>query len=414
MTAMLNTSIDQRLRDRAAVVIPGGMWGHQRAAAQPAGYPQFFSGGSGSRVRDVDGKEYIDFMCSWGPIILGHNHPEVEEAVRKQSEAGDCLNGPTAYAVELAEALVSQIPHADWVLFQKNGTDATTGAVTIARAATGRRKVLVARGAYHGAVPWCSPSLVGVTAEDRAHIVYFDYNDVESVHAAVAEAGDLAAILVSAFRHDQGKTQELPSRAFATAVRSICDDRGAVLILDDVRAGFRLSLRGSWETVGVEPDLSCYSKAIANGHPLSALVGREGLREAAANVFVTGSFWYTGGPMAAALATLSVLERVDGPRHMHEMGMLLRSGIDEQSQRHGFELIQSGPPAMPLIEFVGDKDFLLAEHFCREALARGIYLHHRHNMFLNTAHTVADIDRALEATEGAFRTLSRHRRPTDG
>src|SRR5690606_10982728 len=114
------------------------------------------------------------------------------------------------------------------------------------------------------------------------------------------------------FRHDQGKTQELPSPEFATAVRSICGARGAAFILDDVRAGFRLSLRGSWETIGVEPDLSCYSKAIANGHPLSALAGRDWLREAAANVFVTGSFWYMGGPMAAALATLSVLEREDG------------------------------------------------------------------------------------------------------
>ena len=415
MTATIpNPSADRELRERASRVIPGGVWGHQRAAVQPRGYPQFFSGGNGARVRDVDGREYIDFMCSWGPIVLGHRHPEVEEAVRKQAEAGDCLNGPTPHVVELAERLTSLLPHADWALFQKNGTDATTSAVTVARAGTGRRKVLVARGAYHGAVPWCSPSIVGVTAEDRAHIHYFDYNDVDSLHAAAEEAGDLAAIMVSAFRHDQGKTQALPTPEFATAARNICDARDAALILDDVRAGFRLSLQGSWAALGIQPDLSCFSKAIANGHPLAALTGGDRFREAASSVFLTGSFWYAGAPMAASLATLSVLEQIDGPRLMREMGERLRAGLAEQAERHGFEIVQSGPPAMPLLEFVADQDFQLAERFCQEALARGVYLHHRHNMFLSTAHTAEVIDLALDATEGAFRALAADRRADHG
>lgn len=403
-----NLSRDQELRDRAARVIPGGMWGHQRAAAVPAGFPQFFESGNGARVRDVDGNEYIDFMCAWGPMILGHQHTAVEAAAAEQAAKGLCLNGPTGHVVELAELVVDMIDHADWAMFQKNGSDAMTGCVTIARAGTGRRKVLVARGAYHGAVPWCSPSLVGVTAEDRAHVLQFDWNDTDSLAAAVAEAGDdLAAVIVSAFRHDLGVPLELPDAAFARAARAACDETGAALIVDDVRAGFRLDLGGSWNAVGVQPDLSAWSKSIANGHPLAMITGTDAYRDAAQKVFVTGSFWYSGAPMAAAVATLCELRRIDGPELMRAAGQRLRDGLDEQAARHGFRLIQSGPPAMPLVQFEGDDDMAsLGELFCGEALKRGVYMHHRHNMFLSTAHDAAEIDRALEATEGAFKALA--------
>src|SRR4051812_16765094 len=152
---------DVALRARARQVIPGGLWGHMNAAKLPPGYPQYFTRGDGCRLWDADGREYLDFMCSWGPMVLGHHHPAVEAAAQRQAADGDCLNGPAPVLVELAELLVGLIPHADWCLLAKNGTDATTACVTIARAGTGRRKVLVARGSYHGAVPWCSPSLAG-------------------------------------------------------------------------------------------------------------------------------------------------------------------------------------------------------------------------------------------------------------
>ena len=411
--ALLQTrsSFDARLRQRAEAVVPGGMWGHQRAAAVPRGFPQFFAGGDGAMVRDVDGREYIDFMCSWGPIILGHHHPAVDAAVRRQLDAGDCLDGPTEHLVTLAEMLVETIPHAAWAMFQKNGADAMTSCVTIARAATAKRKVLAATGAYHGAVPWCSPSLVGVTAEDRAHVVNYTYNDVESLNAAAAEAGeDLAAIVVSAFRHDIGRTQELPSRDFAAAARALCDRAGAALVLDDVRAGFRLDLGGSWERVGVRPDLAGYSKAIANGQPLAAVTGAEAFREAAAKVFVTGSFWYAGAPMAAAVATLTELHRVNAPERLDAAGRRFAAGLLDQAGRHGFELEISGPPAMPMVLFKDDPERLLGEAFCQEALARGVYLNHRHNMFLSLAHTDAIIDKALDATDAAFAALAGKKR----
>ena len=398
---------DQKLRARARRVIPGGMYGHMRADGLPAGYPQFFARGEGCHIWDVDGRRYVDFMCSWGPNILGHKHPAVLEAVQRQLAAGDCLNGPTERLVELAERLVRLVPAADWALFSKNGTDATTTCVTLARAETGRKKILAARGAYHGAVPWCTPYPFGVTAEDRAHLIEYVYNDIESLEAAVAKAGDdLAGIIASAFRHDYGFDQELPNAEFARRARELCDKAGAALILDDVRAGFRLTLHGSWDLVGVQPDLSAWSKAIANGHALAAVTGNDRFRDAASRLYVTGSFWTGSVPMAAAVATLDELERIDAPNLLRALGQRFRDGIAAQSAKSGVGVRQSGPPQMPTILFDGDVNYAKGERFCQETLKRGVYLHPKHNMFLSTAHTEADIDFALTATEAAFAVLA--------
>lgn len=412
LPSTIPTGVDADLRARAARVIPGGMWGHQRAAVVPPGFPQFFKGGQGARVMDANGRSYIDFMCAWGPMILGHSHPAPLAAALGQLQDGDSLNGPTGHLVELSELMVDTIPHADWALFQKNGSDATTTCVVIARAATGKRKVLVARGAYHGATPWCSPSLVGVTAEDRAHMVHYDYNDIASLDAALASCGDdVAAIFVSAFKHDYYKTQHSPTPEFARAVRAHCDRLGAALVVDDVRAGFRLNLGGSWEEVGVRADLSAWSKAIANGFPLAAVTGSERFREAASKIFVTGSFWYGGAPMAAAVATIRELHRIDGPKLMKRAGERFRDGLLEQAARHGFGLEISGPAAMPMMIFTGDTpQATLGARFCLEALNRGVYLSPMHNMFLSTAHDDAVIDEALEATEAAFAAVARDRK----
>ena len=346
-------------------------------------------------------------MCSWGPILLGHQDPDVDAAARAQQAEGDCMNGPSARLVELAELLVATIPHADWATFSKNGSDATTACVTIARAATGRRKILVARGAYHGATPWFSPYPQGMTAEDRAHFLFYEYNDADSLAAAADEAGsDLAGILASAFRHDGRRDHELPTRDFALAARAICDRSGAALIVDDVRAGFRLHRGGSWELVGVRPDLSAWSKAIANGYALAAVTGGDAFRDAARDVFMTGSFWTASTSMAAALATLAKLDAVDGVAHLRAMGERLRSGLEAQARGRGIALRQSGPPQLPLVLFENDPEQKLGFLFCAEALKRGVYLHPTHTMFLSVAHTASDIDRALEATDGAFEVVA--------
>ncbi|MBR1123501.1 aminotransferase class III-fold pyridoxal phosphate-dependent enzyme [Bradyrhizobium lablabi] len=399
-------SADAMLRERARRVVPGGMWGHLNAARLPAGYPQFFASAEGCRVRDVDGREYIDFMCSWGPVLLGHRHPDVEAAVRAQAALGDCLNGPGEVMVDLAEDFVAMLPHADWVMFQKNGGDATTACVTIARAATSRRKVLVARGSYHGALPWCTPSVAGVTTEDRAHLLHFEYNDVASLRAAVDQAGkDLATILVTAFRHDMGRDLELPTAEFAAAVRHACDDTGAALIIDEVRTGLRLDIRGSWETLGVRPDLCAWSKAIANGYALAAVSGNDRFREAATKVFVTGSFWCGTVAMAAARATLRIARETDVPAYIRAMGLRLREGLASLADRHGIAIRQSGPPQMPLMLFDDDPEVRKGRAFCSAALRHGAFLHPQHNMFLSAAHGPSDIDAALEAASHGFKAV---------
>ncbi|MGQ0681844.1 aminotransferase class III-fold pyridoxal phosphate-dependent enzyme [Bradyrhizobium sp.] len=398
---------DAMLRARARRVVPGGMWGHLNAARLPEGYPQFFASADGCRVRDVDGREYIDFMCSWGPVLLGHRHAEVEAAARAQADRGDCMNGPGEVMVELAEDFVAMLPHADWAMFQKNGADATTSCVTVARAGTGRRKVLVARGSYHGALPWCSPSVAGITAEDRAHLLHFEYNDVAILRAAAAEAGsDLAATLVTAFRHDMGRDLELPTKEFAAAARQACDDAGAALIIDEVRAGLRLDIAGSWEALGVRPDLCAWSKAIANGHALAAVTGNDRFREAATKVFVTGSFWCGAVAMAAARATLRIARETAVPTKLHTMGLRLREGVATLARQHGIAIRQSGPPQMPLILFDADPEFRKGRAFCSAALRHGAFFHPQHNMFLSAAHGPADIDAAPEAASYGFAAVA--------
>lgn len=397
---------DAALRERARIVIPGGMYGHQAVKGLPAEYPQFMRGGRGARIWDADGNEYVDLMCSYGPVILGHQHRAVEQAARAQAALGDCQNGPGPVMVELAEVLVGTVAHADWAMFAKNGTDATTMCCTIARAQTGRNRILVARGAYHGAAPWCTPRPAGTTPQDRANLGYFTYNDLASVRAAADEAGgDLAGILVSPFRHDAGYDQELVSPQFARGLRDLCDAIGAALILDDVRCGFRLHLGSSWEPLGVAPDLSAWSKAIANGHPLAAVLGSDAFRDGAEQVFVTGSFWFAAVPMAAAVATIGELRTLDAVTVMERAGSAIRDGILAQAAAWGFDISYTGPPQMPYLTFAGDRQHALAGEFAAQALRRGAFIHPRHNWFVSAATTGDDIALVLAATDGAFAAL---------
>ncbi|GAB3474221.1 aminotransferase class III-fold pyridoxal phosphate-dependent enzyme [Nocardiopsis coralliicola] len=398
---------ESALRDRAHRVIPGGMYGHMAVDAFSSAHPQFIASGDGARVTDADGREYLDLMCSWGPMILGHGHPRVREAVDAQLDRGDCLDGTSPVAVDYAELLVDTIPAADWALFCKNGTDAVTTCVTTARAATGRRKVLVAHGAYHGAVPWCSLRGQGVTEADQQHLVRYHYNDLGSAAAAADEAGgDLAAIVVCPMRHDVKRDQELVDPEFARGLRRLADRSGAVLILDDVRCTHRLDLGGSWEPIGVRPDLAAYSKPLANGQPLGAVTGSDALRDAVRSVYVTGSFWTGAVPLAAALATLTELRRGEALPAMERAGRRLRDGLSAQAAAHGIGIRQTGPVQMPMLAFDGDgPDFPLARAWAEEAARRGVYLHPWHNWFLSAAHTDEVIDAVLDRTDGAFAAL---------
>jgi glutamate-1-semialdehyde 2,1-aminomutase len=400
---------DSALRARAQAVIPGGMYGHQSARPLPPEYPQFMREGRGARVWDVDGNCYVDLMNSYGPVVLGHQHPKVDAAVRAQAELADCQNGPGPAMVELAELLVATVRHADWAIFAKNGTDATTMCCTIARAQTGRRKILVAEGAYHGALPWCTPRPAGVTAQDRANLGHYMFNDLTSAKSAVVEAGDdLAAIIVSPFKHDAGQDQELVDPGFARGLRELCDSTGAALILDDVRCGFRLALGSSWEPIGVEPDLSAWSKAIANGYPLAAVLGNDRFRAGAADIFVTGSFWFSAIPMAAAIATINALRDEGAIEAMERAGNALRDGIVAQAASFGLDIRYTGPVQMPYLTFTGDEEYALGRLFAAEAIERGVFLHPRHNWFVSAALTDDDVAAALAATDAAFAAVREH------
>jgi glutamate-1-semialdehyde 2,1-aminomutase len=388
---------------RARQVIPGGIYGHQspRQLVRDA-HPLFFARGSGSRVWDVEGREYIDYMCSYGPIVLGHRHPRVEEAARAQAAEGDCFNGPTARFVELAELLVETTPFADWAVFAKNGSDVCTWAVQVARAATGRRKVVKAAGAYHGTHAWCSPLPAGLTPEDRAHVLEVPWNDLDALTAIVDAHADVAAIMLTPFRHDAFHDSELPADGYLAGVRRLCDARGIVFVLDDVRAGFRLHLGGSGEYFGVRPDLACYCKALANGYPLAACVGRDALRDAARAVFFTGSYFTAGVPMAAALACLRELADSDAITRMMAFGRRLAAGLADGARTHGLEVVVSGPPPLPFMSFRGDPEQRLNRVFCGAAAERGVYLHPHHNWFVSAAHDDRDLAQTLEVADGAF------------
>lgn len=391
-------------------VIPGGMYGHESVVKLPVpeGYPQFMSRGRGAHIWDADGKEYIDLMCSYGPVVLGHQHPKVEEAARAQQAKGDCQNGPSARMVELAEAMVARVSHADWAMFCKNGCDATTLALMVARATTGKRKILVATGSYHGSAPWCTPAPAGTTPEDRANHIYFTYNDIESAKAAAEQAGDeLAGVIVTPFRHDAPADQELVNPGFARELRAICNAADAALILDDVRCGFRLHMGGSWEPIGVEPDLSAWSKAIGNGYPIAALLGGDRFRQGGTEVFSTGSFWFSAVPMAASLATLEALEEERAIETMEARGLALRAGIEAQAGKWGLGIRQSGPPQMPFLTFHGDTDLTMADAFAAETIRNGLFLHPRHNWFVSAAMSEEDVARALEATDAGFAVVAR-------
>jgi glutamate-1-semialdehyde 2,1-aminomutase len=397
-------SVSDALTARAQRVIPGGMWGHQHTRFLTPAHPTFVESSSAAYLTDVDGHRFVDLMCAWGPILLGYRNPRVEEAAIRQARIGDTQNGPSPRAVELAELLVDTIDHGDWAILAKNGTDATTACVTIARAATGRDVVLLARGSYHGAAPWCTPELTGVLPSDRSAIDYFEYNDADSLTAAVERAGDrLAAIMITPFKHIEGLANEDVDTEFARLVRRVCDKAGAVLILDEVRCGLRLNVGGSWEPLAINPDLSAWSKAIGNGYAIAAIVGIESLRDAASRVFLTGSFWTAAVPMAAAIATIETVRTTSAYRDIVAAGERFRAGIIAQiDDLIGGRAQYSGPVTMPYVSFDGDVDHVIASAFARVCLREGLYLHPRHNWFLSSAHDDDVIDKALAATAVAF------------
>jgi glutamate-1-semialdehyde 2,1-aminomutase len=392
---------------RASKVIPNAIPGHFNPVVQkPEGsYPFYCSRAQGSRFWDVDGNEYVDFMCAYGPMILGYGNAAVDDAFRRQMALADTCTLASPVMVELAEYLVEMVPFADWAYFAKNGADATNMAVLIARAATGRRKIIAISQGYHGASPWMQArERAGIHDSDHADIIRIPWNDSNALQQALTDHRDqVAAFISSPYHHPVYQDNELPAPGYWDEVHKLLQQHDVVSICDDVRTGFRLHMEGSNAYFGYQPDLSCYCKAIANGYAVSAVVGRDSLRDAASSIFQTGSFWFSAGPMAAALACLKELRRIDAPARILEAGTRWIDGLVSIASQHGIELKATGVPSMPYLRTEHELGIAFHQAVCGECVRRGLFLTSHHNLFVSAAHTEEDLERSWVIFEDALK-----------
>jgi glutamate-1-semialdehyde 2,1-aminomutase len=414
---MTTPSREQRYRrsgellERARRVIPGGVWGHNRFPAflSHGNYPYFASRGSGSRLIDVDGHEYIDYLCGYGAMVNGFANAEIDAAAAARASAGDCLNLPTDVSVALAERLCSIVSGVDWCAFGKNGSDAVSTAVLIARAHTGRRRIVCIRDAYHGShfwCNWCNPG-TGRPIADAEAVITVSWNDVDELTGAFAAHGnEIAAIVATPFHHPIAAEAVMPDPGWWATIERLCADFGTLMVVDDVRTGYRLDFSGSHVFFGFSPDLVCQSKALANTHPLSTVLGTQRLRDAADSVFAAGTFWSASAPMAAALENLRQLEDGDGVRRMWELGAQLTDGLVDRAARAGFALRVTGAATMPTVTFVNDERFEKMSCFAEAMVERGSLVHPSHNWFVSAAHTPADIATTLDHAQDVFASMA--------
>jgi glutamate-1-semialdehyde 2,1-aminomutase len=391
---------------RADRVLPGGGIYLTRSArfAGPGVLPGFFESARGCRVTDVDGRTYIDFLCSNGPILLGYAHPEVEEAARAQAARAESVSFYTPVLVELAEALVARTPDMAWAVPVKNGSDAVSLATRVARAATGRPELVLFQRAYHGFAPELSLGPAGVPAAHLAHTHRVAWNDGDGLEQCAHELGDaLAGLVLNPLDQNPGRDTVAASPEFLAAIRRVQAKTGALLILDDVRHGFRVHPEGSQRALDVKPDLVCLGKALGNGHAVSALLGTEALRDGARQIPFTATFMFTAVAQRAALATLRVYERDAVFPALERSGEHLCRGLVDAAAEAGHAVRVSGPPTMPSLRFEGEGGLGRAQRFCREAASRGALFHPLLNGFVNAAHDAEAIEEALAIAAAAFR-----------
>lgn len=407
-----DTSGSRELFKRAVKVIPAGIPGHLGPVNSQFipvdSFPFYADKVKDSYFWDIDGNKYIDYMCAYGPNVLGYNHPAVEKAAAHQREKGNCMALPGKVQVELAETLCETIEIADWSFFMKNGGDSTNFAVMVARAATGREKVISIKGGYHGVSPWMqAPGSPGVTEADLQNNIRLPWNNVEAVQSAMEQnSGKIAAFIATPYDHGIFGDNSLPVDGYWQKVRSLCDKHGIVLIIDDVRTGFRLDLAGGAKYFGFKPDLACYCKALGNGYNISATVGIDSLRKAASQVFFTGSYWSSAVPMAAAIACINELKRVDGANLMISQGTKMTNGLVEAASNYGIDFKVTGVPSMPYMRIANDDSLMMQQAFCAECTKRGVFFVSHHNHFINCSLTDKDIDKTLSVADEAFRAVA--------
>ena len=401
---------------RAVDVIPSGIYGHLGPAeglwVPTTSWPFFSERAEGSYMWDVDGNRYIDYMCAYGPNVLGYNDPDVNAAAMKQAELANCTTTPSYKMVEFAELMVDTVASADWAFFAKNGNDTTQAAIMCARYHTHKKKIIFVNGFYHGVSMWTQKlDYPGVLPEDVANNLYVDWNDIPALEKLIAEnKGEIAAFIATPYMHGNFLDNELPAEGYWQKVRKLCTDNGIVLIVDDVRCGFRLDLAGSDHFYGFEADLICFCKALANGWNVSCLCGKDFLKSAMSGLSYTGSYWMSAVPFAAGIACIEKMKKLDTPTMFRKLGTQLTDGLKAAAANNGFDLVVSGEPALFYTRISNDDSLFLHQDWVQEMVSRGIFITSHHNHFINASLTEEDIKFTIDVAEDAFKAV-RKRHP---
>ena len=421
--------LSEELFDRAVKVIPGGVNSPVRAYGAIGIAPRFIDRADGCHIYDVDGKEYVDYIDSWGPMILGHNFPEVKESVLKACEKGLSFGCATAIEVEMAEFICDHIPHVDMVRMVNSGTEAVMSAVRVARGFTGKNKIIKFAGCYHGhsdamlvsagsgVMTSGVPDSAGVPKGCTEDTMTAVYNDLDSVLALMEQAdGQTAAVIVEAVGANMGVVP--PKKGFLEGLRKLCDEYGALLIFDEVITGFRLAFGGAAEYFGVTPDLVTYGKIIGAGMPVGAYGGRREIMELVSpvgKVYQAGTL--SGNPiaMAAGLTQLKYLyEHQEIYKDLEEKGKRLYGGMEkilaEKNLPYHINHVSSRGSLFfteqEVVEYTSAKssDTKAFSEYFKVMLAQGIHMapSQFEAMFLSVAHTDEIIDQTLEAVRNYF------------
>ena len=425
-------STSQQLFERASKHIPGGVNSPVRAFKAVGGTPVFIERSEGACIFDSEGKRYIDYVLSWGPMLMGHNHPAVREAVVRQSEKGLSFGAPTELETQLADRICNIMPNMDMVRMVNSGTEATMSAIRLARGYTGRDTIVKFEGCYHGhsdsllvkagsgALTLGVPSSPGVPAALADHTMTLTFNDPEGVRAAFAEHGDkIACVIVEPVAGNMSCIP--PSPGFLETLREVCDNSGAVLIMDEVMTGFRFGLQGAQGFYGIEADLTALGKVIGGGMPVGAFGGKREIMEQIAPlgpVYQAGTL--AGNPiaMAAGLATLEVISAEGFYEPVFKRTEQLCAGLREAANENGVAFTTNSAGTMfggfftesSKIENYAQVMACDTERFNRffhRMLKAGIYLAPASYEagFLSSAHTDADIEATVDAARSAFAAL---------
>ncbi|MFP4353643.1 MAG: aminotransferase class III-fold pyridoxal phosphate-dependent enzyme [Phycisphaerae bacterium] len=397
--------VSRQLWGESCSLIVGGGQAHKRPVKYMyRGGPAFAVRAKGSRFWDADGREYIDYLLSYGPIVIGHCDPRVNAAVRRQmDDSGTVFSVEHPLAIEMARTLCELIPAAEMVMYFLGGSAATLGAVRVARAHTGREEII--RCGYHGWYDAFPPLPAGVARTSRSHMHAAPYNDAASLEQLLCEhRGKIAGVIVESVQGDG------PRDGYFDKVRKLCDEHGAVFILDEVKTGFRFDLGGAQKRFGIEPDLACFGKAMCNGYPGSVLVGRREVMEDRTDTFLAATFHSDALSLAAASETISILKQEDGIGHFQRLGTRLIEGCNDIFAETSLPMRIGGFAAMPDPAENGtdhpDNPVPPAWQgqvfgaFFGAMQRRGIYVT-GHPWFLSLAHNEADIDQTLDAARAS-------------